>query len=118
MIGININDSCQDYTGQILRGEKTVETRRTDSLKPYVGRRVGVIRTGVGPAVLVGYMTIGKPVHYANRSEFRADRSRHLVAEGSPHDGGSFGYPVEDVESISPIPVTSHGIVARRIFGT
>jgi hypothetical protein len=26
-IGININDKIQDFTGQILRGEKTIESR-------------------------------------------------------------------------------------------
>ena len=50
MVGININDKTQDFTGQILRGEKTVETRRTNSLRPYVGKRVGIVRTGRGRA--------------------------------------------------------------------
>jgi hypothetical protein len=116
MIGININDSAQGYTGQILCGVKTVETRRTNSLRPYVGRRVGIIRTGVGPAMLVGFATIGQPVRY--RDEFAADRHRHLVAAGSPHDcgvDGKYGYPLTGVERITPVPVTSRGIVARKI---
>ena len=44
MMGINVNDKTQDYTGQILRGEKIVETRRTQSLRPYVGQRIGIVR--------------------------------------------------------------------------
>jgi hypothetical protein len=117
-MGININDSTQDFTGQILRGEKTVETRRTDSLRPYVGRRVGIVRTGRGPATLVGYATIGEPTRYASRRAFAADYRRHRVAAGSPHDcgpGGKLGYPLLDVRSIRPRTVTSRGIVARRI---
>jgi hypothetical protein len=118
MIGININDSAQDYTAQILCGVKTIETRRTNSLRPYVGRRVGIIRTGVGPAMLVGFATIGQPVRYRDRDEFAADRHRHLVAAGSPHDcgeDGKYGYALTGVESITPVPVTSRGIVARKI---
>ena len=117
-MGININDSTQEFTGQILRGEKTVETRRTNSLRPYVGRRVGIVRTGRGPAMLVGYATIGEPIRYASRREFAADYARHRVATGSPHDcgpGGKLGYPLLDVRSIQPRPVTSRGIVARKI---
>ena len=118
MIGINNNDSTQDFTGQILRGEKTVETRRTDSLRPYVGRRVGIVRTGLGRAMLVGYATIGEPIRYQNRRQFAADFKRHRVAPDSPHDcgaGAKLGYPLTNVESTAPRPVTSRGIVARKI---
>jgi hypothetical protein len=118
MLGININDKTQDYTGQILRGEKTVETRRTNSLRPYVGRRVGIVRTGLGKAMLVGFATVGEPIRYENQRQFAADRGRHRVAAGSPHDcgpGGKFGYPLTDVEATAPRPVTSRGIVARKI---
>lgn len=117
-MGININDSTQPFTAQILSGEKTVETRRTDSLRPYVGRRVGLVRTGVGPAMLVGYATVGKPIRYEDRSEFLEDYGRHRVAAGSPHDcgpNGKWGYPLTDVEATAPRPVTSRGIVARKI---
>mgnify|MGYP001086420749 CR=1 FL=1 len=41
--GIHINVKHQDFVKQILSGEKTMETRDTDSLKPYVGKRVGII---------------------------------------------------------------------------
>lgn len=118
MMGININDRTQDFTAQILCGEKTVETRRTDSLRPYVGKRVGIVRTGLGRATLVGYATIGEPIRYESREEFAADYARHRVAAGSPHDcgpGGKLGYPLIDVEATAPSPVTSRGIVARKI---
>ena len=118
-IGININDAAQNFTEQILSGEKTIETRATDSLRPYVGRRVGIVRTGVGPAELVGYATIGEPIVYNNVEEFRADQERHLVEAGSEFDiqegGVKYGYPLTDVESVTPTPVTSQGIIARKI---
>lgn len=79
-MGININDKHQDFTGQILRGEKTIETRNTHSLKPYVGQRVGLISTGIGPATLVGYATVGEPTRYETPEHFAEDYSRHRVA--------------------------------------
>jgi hypothetical protein len=118
MMGININDKTQAYTSQILAGTKTVETRRTQSLRPYVGRRVGIVRTGVGTATLVGYATVGEPIWYGTPAEFASDYTRHLVGAGSPHDcgpGGKWGYPLLDVIACEPVPVTSRGIVARRL---
>lgn len=118
MMGININDKTQDFTGQILRGEKTIETRRKNSLRPYVGKRVGIVRTGRGPATLVGFATIGEPVRYETVEQFAADYARHRVAAGSPHDSGpdgKLGYPLLDVQATEPRPVTSRGIVARKI---
>ena len=117
-MGVNINDSGQDYTGQILAGRKTVETRETQSLRPYVGRRVGLIRTGVGPATLVGWATVGQPIHYASTEDFAADHGRHLVAPGSRFDcgpGGRYGYPLSDVVACRPRRVRTLGNVARRV---
>ena len=118
LMGININDKCQDFTGQILRGEKTIETRKTRSLDPYIGERVGLVRTGVGKATLVGYATIGDPVVYDSVAKFRRDYDKHLVAPGSAFDikdGLKYGYPLMQVEPITPKLVQSKGIVARKL---
>jgi len=118
MMGINVNDKTQDYTAQILSGEKTVETRRTNSLRSYVGQRVGIVRTGRGRATLVGYATVGEPIRYEHQKQFATDYARHRVAAGSPHDcghDGKFGYPMIDVEATTPRTVKSRGIVARKI---
>ena len=117
-MGININDECQDFTGQILRGEKTIETRKTRSLDPYIGERVGLVRTGVGKATLVGYATIGEPVVYNSVAKFRRDYDKHLVAPGSAFDikdGLKYGYPLMQVDAVDPRQVESRGIVARRL---
>ena len=118
MMGININDSTQDFTGQILRGEKTIETRSTRSLDPYIGERVGLVRTGVGKATLVGYATVGEPVVYDSVAKFRRDYDKHLVAPGSAFDMKDrlkYGYPLMQVEETEPRIVESKGIVARRV---
>ncbi len=119
-MGININDKIQDFTGQILRGEKTIETRNKNSLKAYVGERVGIIRTGKGNAYLVGFCTVGEPKLYENEKEFRKDEDKHLVQQGSkfdiPKDGVKYGYPLYDVVKLDePVRITSKGIISRKL---
>ena len=116
--GININDKVQDYTGQILRGEKTIETRPSRSLDSRIGKRTGIIRTGAGKATLVGYAIIGKPVVYDSVAKFRRDQSKHRVAPGSIHDikgGLKYGYPLMQVETVTPRVITSRGNVIRKL---
>jgi SAM-dependent methyltransferase len=118
--GININDEFQDFTGQILRGEKTIETRPSRSLDSRIGKLTGIIRTGIRnqKATLVGYMVIGEPVIYDSVAKFRRDYDKHLVAPGSEHDiknGLKYGYPIMQVESVAPKELTSRGIVIRKL---
>lgn len=116
--GVNINDKVQPFTDQILSGEKTIETRRTNSLRPYIGQRVGIIRTGKGKALLVGFAVIGEPIFYGTKAEFSADFKRHLVSDKSKFRfkrGGKFGYPLTKVTRCAPVPVKSRGIVARKL---
>ena len=116
--GININDEFQDFTGQILRGEKTIETRPSRSLDSRIGKRTGIIRTGVGKATHVGYAVIGEPVVYDSVAKFRRDYKKHLVAPGSEHDikdGLKYGYPLMQVETVTPKELTSQGRVIRQL---
>ncbi len=116
--GININDKEIPFTDLILSGKKTIETRNSRSLDSVVGERVGVIRTGVGRATLVGYVTIGVPKFYKNSYEFDKDYKKHRVGSDSSFyigSGGKYGYPLIDVERVVPLEVNSKGIVIRRI---
>jgi SAM-dependent methyltransferase len=118
LMGININDSTQDFTGQILRGEKTIETRPSRSLDSRIGKLTGIIRTGVGKATLVGYAVIGEPVVYDSVAKFRRDYSKHRVAPGSIHDikdGLKYGYPLMQVKRVTPRAITSSGRVIRKL---
>ena len=120
MIGVNVrSDSGVDYAGLIVGGIKTLETRRTDSLRPWVGQRVGIVRTGRGAAQLVGYAVILEPI-VMGHAEFRQADGRHLVPAGSTFDAQigevKYCYPVQNPERLAtPEPVTSRGIIARRI---
>ena len=117
-MGININDKKQPFTEQILNGTKTIETRNTDSLRSKVGHRVGIVRTGKGKAILVGFAVIGSPKIYSTVKAFRTDQNKHQVAKGSPFDikKKKFGYPMLNVEVLEePIIVKNKGIVFRNI---
>jgi hypothetical protein len=115
---VNINDGEAPFTAMILAGEKTVETRRSRSLDSVVGKRVGLVRTGCGPATLVGYATVGEPFRYPNPDEFSRDYHRHRVPQGSSHDCGSegkWGYPLVDVERTVERTIENRGNVLRRL---
>lgn len=118
-MGININDDDQPFTEQILSGKKTIETRNTNSLKPYVGKRVGIVSTSRRrKALLVGYADVGEPIIYCTRRAFDRDRKRHRIESGSRYDikDVKFGYPLTNVVRLSrPRQVRSKGIIARRV---
>jgi len=109
MDGININDQDAPWTDLILSGAKKVETRpmipgrSKGTLHRFVGIRVGIVRTGKGPATLVGYATIGEPIEYKDSLSFDRDFKRHRVSSNSPHYigfSGKWGYPVLDVRRL------------------
>jgi hypothetical protein len=119
-MGINVNSKKQDFAGQIISGEKTIETRNTNSLKSYIGKRMGIIRTGSGKAMLLGYATIGEPKIYHNRKEFDLDYDEHLVSPDSKFyikdNSIKYGYPVYDIEVLNePVLIKSRGIIARKL---
>lgn len=126
-IGINVNDKSQAFTEQILSGDKTIETRSRATLHPYIGQRMGLVRTGKGKAQLVGYVTIGEPKLYTTSESFDADAGSHLVGADSPFhiakskSGSKWGYQLLNAERIEPRPlVDGTGIppnprVARKL---
>ncbi len=117
--GFNVNDKTQDFTEQILSGIKTLETRNSNSLKSLVGQRVAMIKTGCGPAMIVGLVDITGWIEYYTEKAFRADEWRHKVEAGSKYDirpgKKKYAYMLKNVERCDPIPVTSKGIVIRNI---
>ena len=115
-IGIHINDKVHDFTGKILRGEKTIETRPKPTLSPYIGKRVGIISTGTSkpkkgnPTIsyLVGSAIIGEPIVYHNEEEFDRDYDKHLVDKNNIEfyirsGKVKYGYPMLDVKRIEPV---------------
>jgi hypothetical protein len=126
--GINVNDKDHDFTKQILSGEKTIETRvpfknnvNRGSLHAYVGKRVGLVRTGKGGMpMLVGFVTVGRPIKYDSVKQFRSDYNRHRVEPNSKFDiddRGKWGYPMMNPEAVVPIAVNAVGRVVSDIQG-
>lgn len=121
MKGININCKKKDWIGLILTGEKTIETRDSMSLHPYIGQRIGLVATGRGKATLHGYATIKKVVEYRSLEDWNKDMSKHLVMYTDPYcwEVGKtklkWGYVLTDVERCEPRIIETKGIVAREI---
>lgn len=123
MIGINIRtdkNAGMDYAGAILAGKKILESRATDSLRPWIGRRVAIVRTGAGPAHAIGTVRIvagwkvPAPV-------FRNMEPFHLVPQNSQFDvapsGEKWVYLLAEPHEFAVPHAVSRGIVARQVLG-
>lgn len=116
--GFNINDTERAFTEQILTGVKTEETRKSHSLDSLIGKRVAIIRTGRGKAVIVGTCTIEGFTEYRNEEDWSAAYNRHRVERGSKYDftGFKVGYVLRNVQRLADhVPCNSRGIVIRNI---
>lgn len=116
--GFNINDKEQAFTEQILTGVKTEETRKSHSLDSLIGKRVAIIRTGRGKAVIVGTCTIEEFTEYRNDEDWSAAYNRHRVERGSKYDftGFKVGYVLRNVRRLAePVQCKAKGIVIRNI---
>lgn len=118
MHGININDSTQPFTAQILMGCKVIETRKSPSLRPYLGKEIGLVQTGRGKAHCVGTVIVKREIKYKDQEEFLRDESKHLVNRSNkyfPAVFPAFGYELTDVKPHEPFRVFSYGIISRNL---
>jgi hypothetical protein len=119
-IGINVrNDQNVAYADLIVDGHKAFETRASDTLRPYVGKRVCIVRTGAGKARAIGSAVVGEPI-VVDEAAFAAMRDQHHVPAGSAFDikpgATKHLYPMLDpVRFAFDLPV-AHGIVSRRVI--
>jgi len=119
-IGINVrSDGNIDYADLIVDGKKKLETRNSDSLRPYVGKRVSIVKTGKGRAYAIGVATVGEPI-VADEEEFRKLEKEHLVPAGSKFDiqpgSSKFLYPMLNPKRYERPREVGHGIVSRKVF--
>jgi len=119
-MGINVRSDKKanlQYADLIVDGHKTYESRNGDTLRPYVGKRVSIVRTGDGPAKAIGAVTVGEPI-VVDRKKFRKMEKQHLVPEGSAFDiasGTKHLYPMHEPERSESERDVGHGIVARKV---
>lgn len=119
--GINVRDGKDiSYAELICKGLKKVETRNSNSLKPYIGQRVRIVRTSTKnkKAQIIGEVTIGTPIIYSCENEFLTNYNLHLIDRSSEFwiqpDEVKYGYPIEKPTLYnSPYPPTSRGLIAR-----
>ena len=119
-IGINVrSDGDIDYADLIVDGKKKLETRNSDSLRPYVGKRVSIVKTGKGRAYAIGVATVGEPIE-ADEEQFRKLEKEHLVPAGSKFDiqpgSSKFLYPMLNPKRYERPREVGHGIVSRKVF--
>lgn len=117
---INIRDDVGiDFASLICSGQKTIETRNSNSLRHYINKRVRAIRTGIKPSLIVGEFTLGEPFMYLSEKEFKKDIGKHKVPEFSKFwikDNIKFGYPIVNpiLYKIPYEPVGKSSIIARK----
>jgi len=119
-IGINVrSDGDIDYADLIVDGRKKLETRNTDSLRPYVGKRVSIVKTGKGKAYAIGVATVGEPIE-ADEEQFRKLEKQHLVPPGSKFDivpgTTKFLYPMINPKRYDRPREVGHGIISRKVY--
>jgi len=121
-MGINVrsdNKAGIRYADEIVDGNKKYETRDSDSLRPYVGKRVAIVRTGEGPAKAIGEVTVGEPI-VADRDMFHKMRPHYLVPAGSAFDikpgSQKYLYPMHDPMRFDTEKGVGAGIIARKVL--
>lgn len=120
-MGINVASDTKAglrYADLIVDGHKTLESRNSDTLRPYVGKRVAIVRTGEGKAKAIGEVTIGEP-KVVNQRQFRAMEDEHKVPKGSRFDINTptkHLYPMHDPVRYEEERDVGHGIVSRQVI--
>jgi hypothetical protein len=122
LMGINVRSDTKNnlsYADLIIDGQKTFETRDTNSLKSYIGKKVAIVKTGEGDAKAIGTVTVGEPIE-VNAQQFRELQDQHLVPQGSTFDikegKTKFLYPLSNAERFDTEQNVGKGIVARKVL--
>lgn len=118
LMGINVRNDDVPYADHIVDGKKKYESRESHSLKPYVGKRVAIVRTGKGKAKAIGEVTVGEPIE-VEEEEFRRREHEHLVPAGSKFDikpgKKKVLYPMHNPIRYEQEKDVGHGIIARKV---
>ncbi|MFZ9661402.1 MAG: hypothetical protein ACO29O_05935, partial [Chitinophagaceae bacterium] len=120
-MGINVASDLKagrHYADLIVDGHKKYESRETDSLRPYVGKHMSIVRTGAGKSKAIGSAHIGEPI-IVDENRFRELEPEHMVTKGSTFDikpgQKKYLYPISNPSRYSKEYDVDHGIVARKV---
>jgi hypothetical protein len=121
-MGINVRTDSKlniPFADLIVDGQKVYESRKNDSLRPYVNKSMSIVRTGKGPAKAIGAVEIGEPM-VVDAKTFREMQDKHLVPEGSMFDidaeGQKYLYPLSNSRRFDQEFDVGHGIKARKVI--
>jgi hypothetical protein len=121
-MGINVRTDSKlniPFADLIVDGQKVYESRKSDSLRPYVNKSISIVRTGKGPAKAIGSVEIGEPM-IVDAKKFREMQDKHLVPEGSMFDieaeGQKYLYPLSNSRRFDQELDVGHGIKARKVI--
>lgn len=121
MMGINVRNTDIPFADLIVDGKKTIETRDSPSLNPYIGQRIAIVRTGAGEAQAIGEVTIVGRSFADNEGVFDSLVDQHHVTKGDlfyiKANGKHLYHLANPVRYNEPKPV-AHGIVARKVLAT
>ena len=107
--GINIQWPWTEY---ILSGKKTIETRNYPIPLKHLGHPLALVETPGKlkkgeKAKIVGIAVFGSNILYQTKSQWKRDRSKHLVDDGDAlfsfqEKRLKYGWPVEKVIRVVP----------------
>jgi len=121
MLGINVrNTKDKPFADLIVDGFKTIETRESNSLHPYVGERIAIVRTGMGKAFAIGEVTITSVSWTNSESTFNLYEDMHMVEKGNPfyikESIGKYMYFLDNAVRYKTPVAVGRGIVARQLI--
>ena len=103
MYGIYINCNHAQFIDLILSGAKPYETRKRNMLRNLIGKRVALIETGKGPAMIRGFATISSAerINFDNIDARKSARIFRTAYDIQP-DGAKWFYKLSDVQNVDP----------------
>lgn len=122
-VGININVDGTDWVHFILAGIKTIETRPescASQWRQHVGETIGIIRTSsrtkdIPTGLLVGTATLVSVKLYKTKSDFLADRQKHLYTMVRDWENNKrCGLVLDNVKKVRPRRLKPKGIGTIR----
>ena len=120
MIGINVRNTDVPFADMIVDGVKSIETRESKSLHPYLGKRVAIVRTGQGKAFAIGEATITGFSWTNSETIFDGYWEDHFVTKGSAfyikESKGKYLYFLEGAVRYEVPVAVGKGIVARQLL--
>lgn len=117
MYGIYISCKAIPFIDYILTGAKEYETRSCNVLGRLLGKRVALIETGHGRAIIRGYATID---HYTTLYHDSLDARKSAWIFGTPYDipngGKKVFYHLKDVTRCEPYELPAERINHGRSY--